>query len=96
MGDALLESAHLLATTCTRFATKLVAGLEADEERCRRYAERTPALATVLGPLIGYERATEVVEEALATDRSVRDVALERAYASAEELDRVMDPSNMI
>ena len=96
IGQALLESAHLLSTTCAVFADRLVAGLEADEERCRRNAHRTPALATVLGPLIGYDRAAEVVKEALATDATILDVALAHGYGTAAELDTVLDPSTMV
>ena len=95
MGDALLESTRLLTATCAVLATKLVAGLTADVDRCRRNAERTPALATVLGPLIGYEAASAVVKEALATDRTVHEVAVDRGHGTDADLAAALDPARM-
>jgi fumarate hydratase, class II len=91
IGDALLESAHLLARTCAVLTTKLVDGLRADEERCRRNAEHTPALATVLAPIIGYDRAAAIVREALASGRSILEVARAHGYTDAQ-----LDPSTMV
>ena len=72
-------------------ATKLVDGLAADEARCRANAERTPALATVLGPIIGYDEATAVVQEALASGRSIVEIARARGYEGAS-----LDPATMV
>ena len=38
----------------------LVAGIRADEERCRQYAETSPSLATALNPHIGYDKAAAI------------------------------------
>lgn len=96
MADALLESVTLLARTCDLLATKLVAGMEADEERCAQSAARTPALATALGPLIGYDRASEVVKTALATGRTVLEVAAASGYGDPDELAAALDPATMV
>ena len=45
------------------FADRCVAGIEADVERCRAYAESTPSIGTSLNPYIGYEKAAEVIKE---------------------------------
>ena len=50
------------------FADRCIAGIEADVERCRTYAEATPQAATALNPLLGYERVAELVKES-ADDR---------------------------
>ena len=65
MADALLESGALLARVCRVFEERCVVGIEADEERCRQYAERTSALATALNPIIGYAEAAELVHVAV-------------------------------
>ncbi len=71
LADALLESVTLVANVSRLFATKLVAGMEADVDRCRRNADRTPALATPLNLVVGYDAAAAAVKEALASDRTV-------------------------
>ena len=64
---------------CTRlFADRCIAGIEADVERCRTYAEATPQAATALNPLLGYERVAELVKES-ADDRQEHPHARGRA-----------------
>ena len=87
----LLESINLLAAAARLLADRCVAGIEADAERCRAYAEATPSVATALAPALGYDRAAEVVKEALASGRSIRDLILERGWLGADELHRALD-----
>ena len=74
------------------FAEKCVAGIEADEARCRDYAERSSALATALNPIIGYAKAAELVHRAVDERRSIIDLAIEEGHLDAEEARRVLDP----
>jgi fumarate hydratase, class II len=95
MADALLESGTLLANVSRVFAEKCVAGIEADVERCRGYAERTSALATALNPIVGYERAAAIVKRAQAEDRSIIDVVIDEGVLDADEARRVLDPARL-
>jgi fumarate hydratase class II len=87
----LLESIRLLASVSRLFADACVAGIEADDDRCRAYAEASPAIVTALNPVLGYERAAEAVKEAACTGRSVRDVIRERRWLADDELDAALD-----
>jgi len=91
----LLDALLILTNAVNVFAARCVAGIEADAERCRAYAERTLGLATALNPHIGYRAAAEVVKEAIATGKPIREVVLARGLMSAEQLDRVLDPRAM-
>jgi fumarate hydratase class II len=90
-----LQSAALLANASETFAEKFVAKLEANEDHCREQVDRSMALATALNPSIGYDRAAEVAKEALETDRTVREVVIEKGYLTAAEADEVLDPERM-
>ena len=59
MARNLLESIRLLASVSRVFADRCVAGIEADVEQCRHYAESSPSIGTALNPYIGYEEAAE-------------------------------------
>ncbi|HEV7774545.1 MAG TPA: class II fumarate hydratase [Conexibacter sp.] len=86
----LLQSIRLLASTSRLFATKCVDGIEANIAGCERSAESTLAVATALNPYIGYDKATEIVKEATASGRTLREVALEAGVEEstlAEALD---------
>ena len=86
----LLQSIALLASASSLFAERCVAGLEPNRERNEAYAESTLSAATALNPFIGYDKATEIVNEAVASGRSLREVARE---AGVEEhvLDEALD-----
>jgi len=86
----LLDSIHLLSSAARLFAEKCVDGIEANRETCERYAELTLSAATALNPYIGYDKATEIVKEAAASGRSLRDVARE-AGVDDETLDKALD-----
>jgi fumarate hydratase, class II len=90
----LLQSIRLLSTSARAFAEKCIDGIEANEEGCRRSAESTLAAATALNPAIGYDKATEIVKEAAASGRMLREVALEHGV-DEETYDRAMDLRKM-
>ncbi len=95
MADALFESGMLLANVCRLFAARCVAGIEADEERCRSYAEKSSASATALNPIIGYARAAAIVHRSLDERRSIIDIVIEDGILEEDEARRVLDPIHL-
>jgi fumarate hydratase class II len=90
MARNLLDSIRLLASASRLLAERCVDGIEANREQCERYAELTLSAATALNPHIGYDKATELVREAVASGRSLRDVALDAGVDEAI-LDEALD-----
>src|SRR5438552_5447011 len=90
----LLDSSKLLSTTARIFAEKCVEGIQANEEGCRHSAESTLAAATALNPYIGYDKGAEIVKEAAASGRMLRDVAREMGV-DEETYDKAMDLREM-
>ena len=90
----LLDSIKLLAAASRLLAEKCVDGIEANREQNERYAELTLSAATALNPYIGYDKAAEIVKEAAASGRSLREVARD---AGVEEsvLDKALDYRKM-
>jgi fumarate hydratase class II len=78
MARNLLDSIKLLASASRLLAETCVDGIEANREQCERYAELTLAAAAALNPYIGYDKATEIVKEATASGRPLREVAREQ------------------
>jgi len=88
----LLQSIRILANACELFATRCVAGLAADRERCQELVERSLAMVTSLVPRIGYDRAAAIAAEAMATGRTVRELCVERQVLPPDELAEALDP----
>src|SRR5690242_16620818 len=91
----LLQSIHILSSAATLLREKCVDGIEANEEVNQRHAESTPAIATALNGEIGYDKATEIVKEAMASRRTIREVAREHGVDD-ETLDRALDLRKMV
>ena len=96
VADSLLGSLDLLAAGCAIFRRHCVAGLEADEGRCRSHVHGATATLTALVEKIGYEAATDVARAARAASKSVREVVIERGLLSAEEFDRGVSPERVM
>jgi fumarate hydratase class II len=90
MGRNLLHSIRILSAAARLLAEKCVDGIEANRETCERYAELTLSAATALNPYIGYDKAAEIVKEAAATGRPLREVARD-AGVDEKTLDRALD-----
>ena len=90
-----LHASGILTQALTVFRTRTVEGLEADADRCRELLDRSTAVATALSPYLGYAATAEMAKAAVATNRSIRDLVLERGLMSAERLDAVLSPAAM-
>ena len=89
-----IQSSNLLASASRLLAEKCVDGIQANREVCRQYAELTLSAATALNPYTGYDLATEIVREAAASNRPLREVAREMGVED-DVLDKALDYAKM-
>ena len=87
----ILESMVLLNNYIPVYIDKCIAGIEADEAKCRSYLEKNPSIATFLDPHIGYMQAAEIAKEALRRDMSVRDLVVEKGILTKEQVEQIFD-----
>ncbi|MCT2587521.1 class II fumarate hydratase [Actinophytocola gossypii] len=95
-----LESARLLAAVSRLLADKVFAGVEANTERLREYAESSPSIVTPLNRYLGYEEAASIAKQSLAERRTIREVVLERGHVrdgrlTEQQLDDALDVLRM-
>ncbi len=90
----LLQAIALLAASAENVARQCISGLAATD-RGPQLVEQGLMLATALTPAIGYEAAARIAKEALATGRTIREIARQRTSLPPEELDRLLDPAAM-
>lgn len=87
----LLESIELIASVSTNFVNKCIDEIKANEDRCKEFAEKSLAICTALAPKIGYDKAAKVAKQALAENKTVRQVVKELNLLSAHDADSVLD-----
>lgn len=95
-----LNQSLILMTQMLRvFDEKCVRGIKADKERCMDFAQKSVSIATALNPVIGYEKAAEVVKTALKEGKTIKQVVLEKKLLTEEKynhvvrLEKLVDPN---
>jgi aspartate ammonia-lyase len=91
MAYAMLEASRIMANALRMLREKCIEGLEPNAERMKRYYESTPQIATALSPKLGYEATAKLVQEALASGRSVVELVRERKLMDETELASLLD-----
>jgi fumarate hydratase class II len=94
----LLESIQLLARVTDAFREKCVMGVQADEARCNELIELSLSMVTALAPRIGYDLASAIAKESVATGQTVRQICERRRGElglTADELAELLDPVRM-
>ncbi|GAA1030129.1 class II fumarate hydratase [Virgisporangium ochraceum] len=100
MAANLLGSIRLLSNASRMLADRCVAGLEANEEITRAYAEGSPSIVTPLNKYIGYDEAASIAKQALKENRAIREIVVERGHIkdgklTEEQLDEALDVLRM-
>lgn len=91
----LLQSLDILRNVLKVFKERCVAGITANEARCRYLVENSVGVVTAINPHVGYEVASLVAKEAISTGRPVREIVLEKGVLTSEELDIILNSFEM-
>ncbi|XVU30680.1 class II fumarate hydratase [Actinoplanes sp. CA-054009] len=100
MARNVLESIRLLANASRLLADRCIDGLQPNVEIALAYAEGSPSIVTPLNRFLGYDEAAAIAKLALATDRTIREVVIERGHVKSgklteEQLDAALDVLRM-
>ncbi|MCB9001872.1 MAG: aspartate ammonia-lyase [Bacteroidales bacterium] len=94
--QSIFESVEMLKNGMNTLKLRCVDGITANEDRCRQLVHHSIGLVTALNPYLGYEVSTQLAKEALATNRSVYELVLEKGLLTKEQIDLILAPENMI
>ena len=94
--ESLAESAIWMARALDTLRVECVDTITVNRKHCRDLVENSIGIVTALKPYIGYSACTEVAKEALVTGGSVYKLVLDKKLLTKEQLDRILDPKNMI
>ena len=84
-----------IISNAARLLAENIRDLEVNEEHMSGLLDRNPIIATVLNPLIGYEKTAEVIKRALKEKKAVKQVVVEMGLFTRKEADSVLDPLKM-
>jgi fumarate hydratase class II len=91
----MLQAIEFTGNVISAFTDKCIIGIEANEARCSELVEKSLAMVTVLAPLIGYDAAAAIAHEAVASGKTIREVAQSKDLLTPEQLDKALEPWSM-
>jgi aspartate ammonia-lyase len=91
-GLAVLESQALLYNMSGLFRTKCIDGITTNERVLSRYMETTVGIVTALNPIVGYEKATELADEAYKSGKGILEIIREKKVLSEAQIKELLDP----
>ena len=92
----MLESTDMLKNFLPVYSKNMIDGLKANEQRLLSLVEKSPILITLLNTHIGYLKASEIYKESVTTNKSIRDLVLEKGLMTREELDNALSKKNIL
>ena len=92
----LLQSIRLLSDVSKNFHDKCLKGIKPNTKQIQKHLENSLMLATALNPVIGYDKASKIVQKAYKEGLSLKQAALKLGYLTSKEFDRIVDPKKMI
>lgn len=96
MAHNVLESIELLTNAIKVFNEKLLIGLEPNTEKMESNTQKNPILVTALVSKLGYDTAAEIAKESMSTNKTIKEVLLERELLSESEIDDLLNLKKLI
>ncbi|MEM0044378.1 MAG: class II fumarate hydratase [Sulfolobales archaeon] len=94
IGYNIVMQIRLLSEAFNKMRDHVISRIEPNRERARELAERSPALVTIISPVIGYDKASEIAR-AVSRGLSIRE-ALKNLGYSDEEISRILDLRRLV
>lgn len=91
-----LHSARILGDGIEKFLTYSVKGTELNEKKIASYVGESLMLVTALSPVIGYQNAAHIAENALANDQTLKEAALASGHVTEQQFDEIVVPSTLV
>lgn len=91
----LMDSLQVTSQVLNVFRKFCIDGIVANDEQLAKHMNESIGIVTAINPHIGYEKASEVAKEAYRSNKSVRDVCLEKGFLTKAELDKILEPKGM-
>jgi len=92
----LMHSITIITDGCANFRKFLIEGTKPNLKKIKEYVDRSLMLVTALAPVIGYDKASKIAHHAMDHDLTLKAAALELAFVTEAEFDRIVDPGKMV
>ena len=91
----IMESQHLLYNTSMTFRQSCIDGITVNEKVLERYMQTTVGIVTALNPVLGYEKATELANEAYKSGKGILEIIRERKLLTEAQIADLLNPAKL-
>ena len=91
-GLVTIESQHLLYNVSMLLRTKCIDGITVNEKVLAHYMETTVGIVTALNPVLGYDKATELANEAYKSGKGILEIIREKKVLTEQQIKDLLDP----
>ena len=91
-----LHAARILADGCEMFRRYSVEGTELNRDTIESYIDNSLMLVTALSPVIGYQAAAHIAEDAAANGTTLREAAMKSGKVTETQYEQAIKPREMI
>jgi fumarate hydratase class II len=92
----IMQSITIITDGCANFRKFLIEETKPNRKRIKEFVDRSLMLVTALAPVIGYDKASKVAHYAADHDLTLKAAALQLGFVTADEFDRIVDPTKMV
>src|SRR5699024_5804191 len=92
VANNLYQMGVLLSQGIHKLVDKVLVGMQFNTQAVAAQVATNPMLVTALAPLIGYQSAAKIAQEAVQTGHSIAALAAQRTDLSAEQIEQLLNP----
>ena len=96
MVKSVLDSTDMLTNFLPIFSKNMVDGIQTNKQKLQLSVQKSPVLVTLLNPIIGYLKAAEVYKEALSSNKTIKEVIIEKKLMSEEEFNKALSKEKLL
>lgn len=91
-----VQSVRLLSDGMISFEKNCVRGIKPVKEKMENNLNRNLMSVTALNSVIGYDKSSKIAQKAYNEDISIKKAALELGFLSEDQIDKILNPYDMI
>jgi aspartate ammonia-lyase len=96
MVKSMLDSTDMLTNFLPIFSKNMVDGIQTNKQKLQLSVQKSPVLVTLLNPILGYLKAAEIYKEAMSSNKTIKEVILEKKLMTEQEFDNALSKEKLL
>jgi aspartate ammonia-lyase len=96
MVKSILDSTDMLTNFLPIFSKNMVDGIQTNKQKLQLSVQKSPVLVTLLNPILGYLKAAEIYKEAISSNKTIKEVILEKKLMTEQEFDNALSKEKLL